>query len=285
MNDLMQGKTCLVTGANQGIGYETARALAEMGASVVLAGRDEGRCALAVENIKAQTGNPNISYLVADLSLSSDVNRLAVDFTSRHDRLDVLVNNAGGMTRQRKTVEGDFEFCWKLNHLGYFLLTAALLPLMKSGTPARIVNVASTAHRRARINFDDLQTESDYSMWTAYGQSKLANIMFTYALARRLEGSGVTANCLHPGIVASGFVANIGPLEKVLSPLVKLFMISSRAGAKTSVFLASSPEVEGVSGKYFDKRRPVKSSLASYDEAVQEQLWDVSMMQSGADGF
>lgn len=281
----MQGKVCLVTGANQGIGFETALGLARMGATVVVAGRDETRTAAAMEQIKAQSGNSDVSYLIADLSVFDDVRGLAAAFGGRHDRLDVLVNNAGGMTRQRKAGEDGFEFCWKLNHLGYFLLTAELLPLLKASKLARIVNVASTAHLRASINFDDLQTAQNYSMWTAYGQSKLANIMFTYALARRLAGTGVTVNCLHPGVVGTGFVANIGPLERILAPLVKLFMISPEAGARTSVYLASSSEVEGVSGKYFAKRRQIQSAPQSYDEAVQERLWAVSVEQSGATGF
>lgn len=281
MIKLMDGKICLVTGATQGIGFETAKALAAKGALVVLVGRDAARTADAADLIRAATGNESVTHMIADLARFDGVRGLAEDFRARYDRLDVLVNNAGGMTRVRKLSSDGFEYMWQLNHLGYFLLTAELLPLLQAAPRGRIVNVASTAHLRGHINFDDLQTENNYKMWTAYGQSKLANIMFTYALARRLAGTSVTANCLHPGVVASGFVSNIGPLESLLAPLIKLFMISPQKGAETSVYLASAPEVEGVNGKYFVRCKQKNSAARSYDEAVQERLWQVSVEQSG----
>jgi len=279
----MKGKTCLITGATQGVGFATAKALSAMGARVVLVGRDAARAARSVATIKSETGNDAVSFLVADLSSFEAVRALAQSFKNAHSHLNVLVNNAGGMSRRRKVTSDNFELSWKLNHLAYFLLTAQLLPLLKASSPSRIINVASTAHYRAQIDFDDLQGEKKYSMWKAYGQSKLANVMFTYALARRLEGSGVTANCVHPGVVATGFVANIGPLEKLLAPLINLVMISPDEGAKTSVYLASAPGVASVNGTYFDKQQPTRTSKASYDEAVQERLWALSAQQTGVD--
>jgi len=279
----MRGKTCLITGATQGVGFATAKALATKGARVVLVGRDETRTARAVTRIKEETGNSKVSYLIADLSSFDAVRELARTFKNAHSTLDVLINNAGGMSRRRKVTSDNFELSWKVNHLAYFLLTAELLPLLKASSPARIINVASTAHYRGQIDFDDLQGEKHYAMWKAYQQSKLANVMFTYALARRLEGTGVTANCLHPGLVASGFVANIGPLEKLFAPLIKLVMISPEEGAKTSIYLASALGVASINGKYFDKGQPMRSSDASYNEDVQERLWALSAEQTGVD--
>jgi len=280
---LIENKICLITGASNGIGYETALNLAALGAKVVLAGRNEQKTALAAQRIIEQTGNENISYLLADLSNLDGVRHLAKSFQEKHHQLDILINNAGTMTASREVNTDGYELCWGLNHLNYFLLTNELLPLLKASGMAeqksRIINVASMAHKRARINFDDLQGENNYKKWQAYGQSKLANIMFTYALARRLEGSNVTANCLHPGVVSTGFVSNVGAIEKLLGPIINMFLISSFKGAQTSIYLARSPEIENVSGKYFDKSKPIKSSNYSYDEAVQERLWELSEKQ------
>ncbi len=278
----MHGKVCIVTGASQGIGYETALALAGDGATLTLIGRSEARLCAAVERIRAKTGNAEISHLVADLSDSRDIRRMAAEVRKRHDRLDVLVNNAGGMTRKRKLAADGTEYCWKLNHLGYVLVTLELLPLLRASAPARIVNVASHAHYRGRIAFDDLNSDAHYEMWTAYQQSKLGNVLFTFALARRLEGTGVTVNCLHPGVVGTGFVDNIGPLEKLLAPLIKLVLISPRAGAETAIHLARSPQVAGVSGQYFSNRKPVEPSALAHDREVQERLWALSLEQTGA---
>ena len=280
---LIENKICLITGASNGIGYETALNLAALGAKVVLAGRNEQKTALAAQRIIEQTGNENISYLLADLSNLDGVRHLAKSFQEKHHQLDILINNAGTMTASREVNADGYELCWGLNHLNYFLLTNELLPLLKASGMAeqksRIINVASMAHKRARINFDDLQGENNYKKWQAYGQSKLANIMFTYALARRLEGSNVTANCLHPGVVSTGFVSNVGTIEKLLGPIINMFLISSFKGAQTSIYLASSKDVENVSGKYFDKSKPIRSSNYSYDEAVQERLWELSEKQ------
>lgn len=278
----MSGKVCVVTGASQGIGLETAVGLALKGASILIVGRDQARTAAAVAQIKHRSNNQNVSFLLADLSSLEEVRKLAGRIKQVHAKIEVLVNNAGAMTKDRRETVNGFELTWGLNHLSYFLLTLELLPSIQATDAGRIVNVASIAHLRGKINFDDLQGENKHSMWAAYAQSKLANIMFTYALARKLKGHNVTVNCLHPGLVATGFVANIGPLEKFLAPLIKLFMISAQQGAKTSIYLASAPGVASVSGKYFVKSLPVKSSQLSDDEDVQEKLWDVSVEQTGA---
>ena len=281
----MKDKTCLISGATQGIGFEAAKALAAKGATTVIAGRDERRTALAAEKITAATGNKDVSYLVADFSSLEDVRRFARDFTNIYPRLDVLVNNAGGMTRKRNVTKDGFEMCWGLNHLSYFLLTNELLPLLKKtgtdGAKSRIVNVASNAHFFGTIDFDDLQREKKYKQWEAYGQSKLANIMFTFALARRLEGSNVVTNCLHPGVVGTGFIANMGVLEKLASPIVKLFLLSPEEGAKTTIYLASAPDAASESGRYFAKQKLAKSSEESRDEVIQERLWEISAEQVG----
>ncbi len=278
--NLVENKICLVTGASNGIGYEAALNLAGMGTKVILAGRDERRTSLATQKIIGQTGNENVSYLIADLSNSAGVRQLAKSFLDKFHKLDILINNAGAMTGYRQVSADGFEMNWGLNHLNYFLLTHELLDLLKaSGTKnsnARIINVASMAHKRATINFDDLQSEKSFKKWQAYGQSKLANIMFTYALAKRLEGYNVTANCLHPGVVATGFVDNIGKIENLLSPIIKLFLTSPQKGAQTTIHLAVSPEVENISGVYFSNSKPKQSSKLSHNEAAQERLWEIS---------
>lgn len=278
----MRNKICAVTGASQGIGRAMAHGLAAQGAEVVLVGRDEGRTGAVAQAIARETGNDRTRFMIADLADFTSIRGLGAAIRSRYGHIDVLMNNAGGMKRRRIVTPDGFEYSWKLNHLGYFLLTAELLPLLQAAEAGRIVNTASSAHLKGRIDFDDLQSVRGYEMWRAYGQSKLANIMFTYALARRLESGKVTANCFHPGVVRSGFVANIGPLEKLFAPLVTLFFIPPEAGAQTGVYLAGSPEAAGANGEYFIKCKPARSSSASYDEATQERLWRVSLEQTGA---
>lgn len=273
----LQGKICMVTGATGGIGEITARELARQGAQVVIVGRNRDKCVATVNQIKQQTGNAQIEFMLADLASQSEIHQLAATFKQQYKRLDVLINNAGAlfMTRQ-ETVDG-IEMTFALNHLSYFLLTHLLLDVLKSSAPARIINVASDAHQGSVIDFDDLQGRKKYRGFTAYGRSKLANIMFTYELARRLAGTGVTANTLHPGFVASNFATNNGWFyDKIFRQLAKLIAISPEAGARTSVYLASSPDVEGVTGKYFVKQKAVSSSPVSYDEAAAKRLWQVS---------
>ncbi len=272
----MQDKTILVTGATSGIGLVTARELARLGAQTVVVSRNPQKCATVVEQIKAETGNPLVEYIAADLSTRDGVSQVAFEFKKRHTRLDVLVNNAGMLFMSRQLSADGLEMTFALNHLSYFHLTNLLLDLLKASGAARIVNVSSRAHRGEKIDFDDLQCEKNYRGMTAYGRSKLANILFTYALARKLEGTAVTANALHPGFVATGFAKNNGLLFRLGMGLIGPFIRQKDEGAATSIYLASSPEVEGVTGKYFSDSKAIDSDPASYDQEVAERLWQVS---------
>jgi NAD(P)-dependent dehydrogenase (short-subunit alcohol dehydrogenase family) len=272
----MKNKIVMVTGATNGIGYVTARELARMGAEVVLVSRSAARCQAAVEKIQAETGNQWVSYLAADLSSQAQIRSLVGDFLRRYDRLDVLVNNAGAyITRRQDSVDG-IEMTFALNHLNYFLLTHLLLDALKASPSGRIVNVSSDAHLGARIIFEDLQLKRGYNGWQAYARSKLANVLFTYELARCMEGSAVTANVLHPGFVATGFARNNGLLFDIGMRLTTLFALTPEQGAQTSIYLASSPEVEGVSGQYFRNKKAGRSSPVSYDQTVARRLWQTS---------
>jgi len=276
----MQDKLCLVTGATLGIGRESALGLARMGAHIVIAGRDEARTRETAAAIAAQSGNAQVDFLVADLSSQAEVRRLAREFRDRYPRLDVLLHNAGAIFTKRETTVDGFERTWALNHLAEFLLTQLLLDRLEFSAPARIVNVASRAHMSGTIDFDNLQGERKFSAIGAYSRSKLANILFTYALARRLAGKGVTANCLHPGVVGTGFGQNTPGFLKTALGLAKPFLITPEIGAATSIYLASSPDVADVSGKYFAKCAAVASSKLSGDVALQEKLWEVSARQT-----
>lgn len=279
----MRDKTVLVTGATDGIGKESVLRLASMGARVLAVGRNAEKGAACVGELQAVTGSNDIEFLCADLSVQAEVRRLAVAVKDRTDRLDVLLNNAGVLMFRREETQDGIEMTFGLNHLSYFLLTHELLDLLKESRPARIVNVASIAHRRARLDFDDLELKTGFRAMKAYSRSKLANVMFTYALSRRLTGSGVTANCLHPGFVRTHFGQNNGFFARLGVSLAMRFgnAISVAQGAQTSVFLASAPEVAEQSGCYFDECKAVKSNQASYDEIAQERLWDVSATMVG----
>ncbi len=273
----MDGKTCLVTGATSGVGLKTAEGLAASGARVVIVARNEQRVSALAAKLGPETGSH-----VADLSNQDDVRRLAGEVQERYDRIDVLINNAGAFYQRRQESAGGVEMTFALNHLAPFMLTNLLLDYLKAGAPTRIVTVASIAHKGQKLDFDDLEGKRKYGSWKAYGRSKLANILFTYELARRLEGTGVTANCLHPGFVASKFGHNNGGLVKgVIGLGQRLFAISEEKGALTSLHLASSAEVEGVSGKYFAKSKPIASSAASHDEDAQARLWQISAEMVG----
>lgn len=274
---MMNEKICLVTGATSGIGLETARELAQMGATVIVVGRNPEKCAKTVAEIRQQTGNVQVEFMQADLSSQKQIRALAEEFKKKYVQLDVLVNNAGIVKMFREESVDGIEMTWAVNHLAYFLLTNLLLDVLKTSAPARIVNVSSAMHYSARVNFADLEFKHGYNPLTVYGHSKLANILFTYELARRLDGTGVKANVLHPGGVRTNLVASNGGLFKWIGqPLFNLQAISVIQGAQTGVYLASSPEVEGVTGKYFDQCRERKSSRVSYDETVQKQLWQMS---------
>jgi NAD(P)-dependent dehydrogenase (short-subunit alcohol dehydrogenase family) len=273
----MGEKVCLITGATSGIGKATAMGLANMGASVVMVGRDRGRGEAALGEVKGKSANASVDLMLADLSSQQDIRRLADEFTEAYPRLDVLINNAGVIRSKRVMTADGLETTFAVNHLAHFLLTNLLLDVLKASAPSRIVNVASGEQRNGTIDFDDLQGEKQYKTAKAYGQSKLANVLFTYELARRLEGTGVTANCLHPGAgvrtnLGSGVSGLFGFTVRALTPLMK----SPEKGAETSIYLASSPEVEGLSGRYVVKKAEARSSDASYDERLARRLWEVS---------
>jgi NAD(P)-dependent dehydrogenase (short-subunit alcohol dehydrogenase family) len=278
LNNSMQGKVCMVTGANSGIGKATALGLAQMEASVVMVCRDHPRGEAAQSEIKAKSGNNAVDLLLADLSSQQSIRQLVENFKQRYTQLHVLINNAGVyMLTRRATVDG-LEMTFAVNYLSPFLLTNLLLDVLKASAPARIVSVSSGAHEAGYIKMDDLQAEKRYRPMRAYGQSKLALVLFTYELARRLEGTGVTANCLHPGFVATNIgQGGLGLIGRTVAKfIVALLGISPEEGAKTSIYLASSPDVEGVTGKYFVKSTPKESALISYDESLQRQLWEES---------
>jgi NAD(P)-dependent dehydrogenase (short-subunit alcohol dehydrogenase family) len=269
----MRDKVCVVTGATSGIGLVTARVLAQQGATVGLVGRDPGRGAAAVEYLRQTAGKTSVHLFLADLSSQAAVHRLAEEIQAQYARLDVLVNNAGALFTRRQLSADGIEMTWALNHLAYMLLTQRLLDMLQASAPARIVNVASDAHRPGRIDFADLQGTQRYSGWRAYCQSKLANVMFTYTLAARLQGSQVTANVLHPGFVATRFAHNNRGVFAWLLRLAQVAALNPEQGAETMVYLATAPEVAEVSGHYFVKKRAVRSSEVSYDTVAAERLW------------
>ena len=272
----MQGKICLITGGTSGIGKSTAMELARMGATVVIVGRNAQKTAAVVAEIRAASGSQNVDSLLADLSSQQDVRRLADEFKRKYSQLHVLLNNAGAVYMQRQISVDGIEMTFALNHLASFLLTNLLLDTLKASAPARIINVSSDAHASGKIEFDNLQGERDYSH-RAYGNSKLANILFTLELARRLEGTGVTVNALHPGFVATGFGKNNpGLLMKVIRTVVPLIARSPKKGAETSVYLASSPEVDQMTGKFFVDCKVTQPAPQAADSVVAGKLWDVS---------
>ena len=273
----ISGKTVVVTGASDGIGYVCAYTLAQLGAKVVLVGRNQEKCQQAAARINLDTATKNITVEVADLSILSQVRDLANRVTDAHDHIDVLLNNVGGFFRQRSQTSEGLEYTFALNHMGYFVLTDRLLPALKAAAQGRIVNVSSRAHQNGSMNFNDLQGRTRYAGWSAYCQSKLMNIMFTYEIARRLEGTNVTANCLPPGFVASKFGHNNPGLPGLIVRLSQVLMaISPYAGAQTSLHVATTPALAEVSGQYFNKSKIAASSPESLDVAAQQRLWQIS---------
>jgi len=283
---MMQGKVCLITGGTNGIGKSTAHELARMGATVVIVGRNAQKTSQVVEEIRAASGNNTVDSLLADLSSQQDVRRLANEFKSKYSHLHVLLNNAGAVFMQRQLSVDGIEMTFALDHLACFLLTNLLLDKIKASAPARIINVSSGAHTSGKIEFDNLQGERDYSS-RAYGNSKLATILFTMELARRLEGTGVTVNALHPGFVSTGFGKNNpGFLMKIIRAVVPLIARSPEKGAETSIYLASSPEVQSITGKYFVDCKVTQPAPQATDMVVARRLWDVSAeMAHLADGL
>lgn len=272
----MAGKTVLITGGTGGIGKATALGLAALGARVAITGRDPDRAARAAEEIRHVASVP-VDVFVADLSSQQEVRRLAGEVLRTLDRLDVLINNVGGFWNTRRLTVDGLEYTFALNHLAPFLLTNLLLERLQESAPARVVTVSSGAQAMGRMDFADLQGERSYSGQRAYNQSKLANVLFTYALAARLTGTGVTANALHPGVVATAFGAeDPGRMQAFLMPLIQRWLKTPEEGARTSVHLASAPELQNVTGQYFANSTAKKSSKRSYSKADADRLWRVS---------
>jgi NAD(P)-dependent dehydrogenase (short-subunit alcohol dehydrogenase family) len=269
----------LVTGSNSGTGYVTALELAKGGAQVVMLCRNEAKAAAARDAIIAASGNSRVDLLITDMAEMKQVRAIAQRVADSYPKIDVLVNNAGGYVTPRRESSEGLEAMFAGNYLGHFLLTTMLLDKLNAAPAGRIVNVSSLAHRFARLNLDDLQSTRKGSMSTAYGQSKLAQVLFTYELADRLQqdGSVVTVNALHPGAVKSGFVhGTVGFGHTIAKAAYSVFGISVEKGADTILYLAQSPRVAGVTGKYFVKRKPVRTSKSSYDVALRRELWDAS---------
>lgn len=279
--DSVEGKVCVVTGATDGIGLATAEGLARLGARVLAVGRNAEKGRNAVAKLRQETGNSDVSFLQADLSSQAQVRSLARELVEGLPRLQVLINNVGGFFLRRTLSVDGIEATFALNHFNVFLLTCLLLDRLKGSAPARIVNVASGSHRNAQLNLDELAARRWRTGMKAYGQSKLAMILITYQLARRLEGSRVTVNAVHPGFVASNLYRSSGGLVRLAEPFVKLMAKTPQEGADTVIYLASSAEVEAVSGKYFVNRHPFPSSAASYDEAAGQRLWELSTQMVG----
>jgi retinol dehydrogenase-14 len=275
-NGPMAGRTVLVTGGSGGIGRATALGLATMGARVAITGRDRERTESAAREIRA-AGGGQVDVFVADLSSQSEVRRLADEVLQSLSRIDVLMNNVGGYWHTRRVTADGLERTFALNHLAPFLLTHLLLNRLKQSAPARVVTVSSNAQAMGRIDFDDLQGERSYSGGRAYNQSKLANVLFSYELARRLQATSVTANALHPGVVSTSFGAeDPAGLQRLFVPIMRPFMKTPAQGAATSIYLASAPDLEQVTGLYFANSKPKRSSKRSYDEAAAARLWQVS---------
>ncbi len=271
-----QKPICLITGATSGIGEVTARELARRGMHVIIVGRNAGRVAATVARIKQATG-VEVETLIADLSSQAGVRSVAEAFLQRHQRLDVLINNAGGVFASHQVSADGIELTWALNHMSYFLLTNLLIDTLRASAPARVVNVSSDAHRSGVMRWDDLQFTRGYNGWAAYAQSKLANILFSNELARRLEGTGVTSNALHPGFVATRFAHNNGIIWGGLMALMqRLFAITPEEGAQTSIYLATAPEVAAISGRYFVKSRETPPAPQAQDMAAAARLWEIS---------
>lgn len=280
----MIGKLVLITGATSGIGEAAATELAAWGASIVAVVRNRRRGEETLAQIRATTGNEQLELLVGDLAAQADVRRVAREFKERHDRLDVLINNAGGVFGSRRVTSDGLELTFALDHLAYFLLTNELLDVLKASTPSRIVSTSSDASTQGSIELDDLQLERGYKPFRAYSNAKLANILFTFELARRLAGSGVTANCVHPGFVRSGFGSGLGGPMRLGTKAAQLFARRPEKGAETIVYLASSPAVASVTGKYFFDKQPKTPPAAAVDVALARRLWAMSEQLTGVGG-
>ena len=287
--NIMEGKICLITGSTSGIGKEIAVGLAKMKATIVLVGRDKDKCEATVEEISnragiivSKSGENRVSYIEADLSLQASIRKLADEFLARHQRLDILINNAGVFVAKRTTTADGIEYTLAVNHLAPFLLTNLLIDRIKASSPSRIITTSSIAQKGAKIDFEDIQFERRrYSGIKAYAQSKLANILFTSELAKRLHGTGVTANCFHPGGVRTNLAQRNPWYYRLIWAMIGPFLLSPEKGADTGIYLASSPIVESVSGKYFEKRKETNPSDDAKDPNTAVKLWRVSEELAG----
>jgi NAD(P)-dependent dehydrogenase (short-subunit alcohol dehydrogenase family) len=277
----IRGKTVLVTGATSGIGLQASIDLARRGARVVMVGRDPRRSDAALAEVNARSGSPDVSLLMCDVSSQAAVRRLAAEYRARYDRLDVLVNNAGGVNKTRGTTVDGIETTFAVNHLGGFLLTNLLLDLIVTSAPARIITVSSVGHRQGTLDFDDLGFERGYSIMRAYSRSKLANVLFANELARRLAGTGVTSNSLHPGAVDTGIWSGAPLWAKPFIQISRWFFISAEQGGSYIVALAVGPELSEITGKYFERHRMIEPSPLAANGALGRQLWDVSASMVG----
>ena len=277
----MKDKICIITGATSGMGLATAAALAGKGTTLGLVCRDRSKGEIVVKEIAEKTKNNKIELFIADLSSQAEIRKLANEIKIKFPKIDVLVNNAGGINPKRITSTDGFELTFAVNHLAYFLLTNLLLENLKGAPKARIISVASIASNYGKINFNDLNFRKKYYSFMTYSQSKLANIIFTYELANRLKGTNVTANCLHPGMVKTRFAISMNNYFGLFWKLFNPFLITAEKGAETSIWLASSPEVEGISGKYFKEKKEIKSIKSSYNIEIQQKLWEVSEKLTG----
>jgi NAD(P)-dependent dehydrogenase (short-subunit alcohol dehydrogenase family) len=274
----IKDKICLITGATSGIGRYTALELCRRGARVVITFRDERKALETQKWIETETGKTIHAYY-CDLSSFKSIRNFAAEFKTKYQRLDVLINNAGIWETKRKLSKDGIELNFATNHLGPFLLTKLLLDTIKSSSPARIINVASGSHQNASINFDDIEMRKKFSGYKAYGQSKLANILFTKHLSEQLDGQQITVNCLHPGVVATKIFDNLG---KIGTAMIKPFMISPEKGAQTSVYLATSDQVSNITGEYFSRKKVVNSSSTSQDKEIARKLWELCIDYVGS---
>jgi NAD(P)-dependent dehydrogenase (short-subunit alcohol dehydrogenase family) len=282
MQGLMEGKVVIITGGTSGIGHVAAEELAAMGARIVLVARDKARAEATLTRLRERGPGVTHSVHYADLARIAEMKRVATEIAAAESRIDVLINNAGAMFGSRRVTEDGLEFTFALNHVSYFVLTHGLRERLVSSAPARVVNTSSDAHKGQKIDFDDLQSCRDYRGFKAYGRSKLCNILFTRELARRLSGTGVTTNCLHPGFVDTRFGDESGGLFSYLIRIgKKTVALSPQNGAKTIVYLASSPEVAGITGQYFYKCQPATPTAQAQDDAAARRLWDETERLSG----
>ncbi|MFX1569632.1 MAG: SDR family oxidoreductase [Promethearchaeota archaeon] len=279
---LLNGKICMITGANSGIGKATAIGLAKRGASLVLVCRDQTRAENAIEEIKEKSGNESIDYIIADLSSQKEIRHLVAEFKNKYNKLHVLINNAGVNLHKHTLTEDDIETTFAVNYLTHFMLCNLLFDTLQNSAPSRIINVASSVQAKS-FDFDHLNGDNHYRQLKAYAQSKLAVVLFTYEFARKIKGTGVSVNCLHPGYVKTKMIRNFRPFVKYFYHIVGLFMLTPKKGAKTSIYLASSPEIDGISGKYFKRKKEAESVKISYDKDTAKQLWYVSVQLTNVD--